>query len=294
MSNRRHLRLLVPAVAVLGLTLAACGAPGSSSEDDVVVIGVMGAADSQWEVFADQANEAGIEVEIKDFSNYQLLNPGLTEGELDLNQFQHLQFLADYNDNTGEDLVPIGATAVYPLNVYSTEFTSVDDIPEGSSVAVPNDATNLARALLNLQDAGLITLRDGGNSFSTEADVLPESKVTVTAVDAAQTAIALTSGSVQAAVINNDFVADANLTTENVVFADEATGPEAEPYINIFAAAPDEKDNETFLKLVEVWHSPEVQEAVTADSGGLAIFNTTSAADLQQILADIQSARPAK
>ncbi|WP_108717571.1 MetQ/NlpA family ABC transporter substrate-binding protein [Miniimonas sp. S16] len=294
----RRLPVLVTA-AVAALAMAACAAPGSGGSDSdatdggTIRIGVIGASDTQWDVFTQKAEEEGIDVEIVNFTDYQIPNQALADGELELNQFQHLQFLANFNLKTGNDLQPIGATAVYPLNLYSTEYDDVADIPDGAQIAVPNEATNLARALLNLQQAGLITLRDGGTSFSAAADVIAdESRVTVTPVDAAQTAAALTSGSVAAAIINNDFVGKAGLTDDDIVYADDPSGDAAKPYINVFAARAEDSGNETYLKLVEIWHDPEVEAAATEDSGGLAIFKNNEAGELQDILADIQANAP--
>ena len=297
MTSRRLVKLLAPAT-IVALLMTACAGDGKDGSDgasggDTIRIGVVGAADSQWTVFMEKAAAEGLQVEIVDFSDYQVPNRALADGELDLNQFQHLQFLADFNVNTGSDLQPIGATAVYPLNLYSLEYASVEEIPDGATIAVPNDATNLARALLNLQQAGLIELADGGNSFSTEADVLPGSRVEVVPVDAAQTATNLQGGSVQAAVINNDFVSKAGLTDDDIVYPDDPTGDAIKPYINIFVARAEDKDDADYLKLVEIWHDPEVEAAVTEDSGGLAIFVDTPAAELQQILADIEANAPA-
>lgn len=187
----------------------------------------------------------------------------------------------------GEDLVPIGATAVYPLGLYSRQYTSVDEIPEGAEIAVPNDPTNLARALLVLQDAGLVTLRDGGSAFSTEADIVAEeSRVTVTPVDAQQTALAL--DSVAASIINNDFLADAGIDPDSALFADDADSPAAEPYINIWAARAEDADNELYLRLVEIYEDPEVQEALLAASGGTAVLADKTPAELQAILAKVE------
>ncbi|MGO1316698.1 MAG: MetQ/NlpA family ABC transporter substrate-binding protein [Cellulomonadaceae bacterium] len=292
--------------AALGLALSACGGgdgdAGETTTDAATTgdtttdagedtgpirIGVVGASDEQWPIFQAKAEEAGIEVEIVDFSEYTIPNPALTEGELDLNQFQHLQYLANYNVEADEDLTPIGATAVYPLGLYSTQYSSVDEIPEGSEVAVPNDPTNLSRALLVLQDAGLVTLVDGGTSFSTEIDVIAdESKVSVTPVDAAQTAIAL--DSVAASVINNDFITDAGLTPEDALYQDDADSPGARPYINVWVARAEDKDNETFLKLVEIFHDPEVLEALQTASGGTAVIADQSGSELEGYLTEIE------
>ena len=135
---------------------------GLGSADDPVKIGVVGASDPYWADYVDAAKEDGISVELVDFTDYAQPNPALTAGDLDLNQFQHIIYLAQYNENAGEDLTPIGATAIYPLGLYSTKYTSLDEIGDGETVAIPNDASNLARALLVLQSAGLVDLAAAG------------------------------------------------------------------------------------------------------------------------------------
>ncbi len=300
----RSLRTLRAGAVVAGLALAltACSADADDSGDttgatddateetaqtEPVVVGVVGASEDHWRIFEEKATEAGIPVEIVDFTEYTLPNPALTEGELDLNQFQHILYLAQYNVEAGEDLVPVGATAVYPLGLYSREYTSVDDIPEGAEIAVPNDPTNLARALLVLQDAGLIALRDGGSAFSTEADVLADSsRVTVTPVDAQQTALAL--DSVAASIINNDFLADAGIDPESVLYADDAGSDAARPYINIWAARAEDADNPLFAQLVEIYEDEEVQAALQEASGGTAVLANQTPDELAEILAEVE------
>lgn len=280
--------------ATAALTLTACGsgstddasAGGDGDGGDPIRVGVVGASDDKWAVFQEQAEAEGIDIELVDLQDYTQANPALSQGELDVNQFQHLQFLAGYNVDAGDDLQPIGATAVYPLGLYSSKHASLEEIPDGGQVAVPNDPTNLARALLVLQDAGLVELADGGSSISTEADVLPSSKVTVTPVDAAQTPIQLQS--VDASIINNDFVEDAGLKPEDALFQDDPDSDAAKPYINVWVARAEDKDDETLLKLAEISHSPEVVEAEKTASGGTAVIKENSPAELQEILAGIE------
>ena len=120
---------ILAALAALPLIagLAACAAPaaGETAGDDVVKIGVVGKSDPQWPAFEEAAADAGITIELVDFADYTQPNPALTEGELDLNQFQHIVYLADYNVSADEDLTPIGATAIYPLGLYSTKYLSL-------------------------------------------------------------------------------------------------------------------------------------------------------------------------
>lgn len=289
--SRTSTRILAALATVPLLAgLAACAAPAAGDGgDDVVKIGVVGKSDPQWAAFEEAAADEGITIELVDFADYAQPNPATTEGELDLNQFQHIVYLADYNVSAGEDLAPIGATAIYPLGLYSTTYDSVDDIPEGETVAVPNDASNQARALLVLQSAGLVELKSGGTIFSDLADIdEAESRVKVTALEASLTPTSLPD--VAAAVINNDFVEDAGLSFEDAIAQDDPSDPNALPYVNIFASRAEDKDDETYLKLVEIFQTdPEVQAALVEASGGTAVPVTTPVKDLEDSLATVEA-----
>ena len=261
---------------------------GLGSADDPVKIGVVGASDPYWSEYVDAAEADGISVELVDFTDYAQPNPALTAGDLDLNQFQHIIYLAQYNENAGEDLTPIGATAIYPLGLYSTKYTALDEIGDGETVAVPNDASNLARGLLVLQSAGLVELADGGSPFSTIDDVLETSKVKVITLEAALTPTSLPD--VAAAIINNDFVEDAGLTFEDALATDDPTDASAQPYINIFASRAGDADNEVLLRLVELFQTtPAVTDGLIEVSGGTAVLATTPVEELQASLKDVQA-----
>jgi D-methionine transport system substrate-binding protein len=263
-------------------------AEGLGSAADPVTIGVVGASDPQWELYTEVAAEAGIAIEIVDFTDYAQPNPALTEGDLDLNQFQHIIYLAQYNVTADEDLAPVGATAIYPLGLYSTKYTSLDDIQDGDTVAIPNDASNLARSLLVLQAAGLVELQDGGSPFSTVDDVLDSSKVQVTTLEASLTPSSLPD--VAAAIINNDFVEDAGLSFEDALTTDDPSDPSAQPYINIFAARAEDKDEAVLLELVELFQSTKsVTDALLETSGGTAELVTTPVDELQESLEKVQT-----
>lgn len=281
-------RLFATLASVAALLLAAaCGsdAPGNGT-DKPVKIGVADAAEPYWQVYKQKAEDAGIEVELINFSDYNQPNPALTQQQLDLNEFQHLQFLAAYNVDAGEDLTPIGATAIYPLPLYSTKHGEVEQIPAGGKVAIPNDPTNQARALLTLQAAKLITLKDGGSSLSTPADIQPDSKVEVVPVDASQTASNL--ASVDAAIVNNNYATAAKLGEDKIIYTDDPNAPEFKPYINVFAARAEDKDNQTFQKLADLYHDPEVIAAVKKDLGAGGTFKKNSDEDLQKTLTEIE------
>ncbi|WP_244931413.1 MetQ/NlpA family ABC transporter substrate-binding protein [Nocardioides sp. W7] len=279
----------VLAVVVLALIAAvAFFALRGDDGKDTVKIGVVGASDPYWETYQQAAADEGIDVEIIDFADYPQPNPALTEGDLDLNQFQHIVYLAGYNVDSGEDLVPIGSTAIYPLGLYSTQHDSVEDIPDGSTVAVPDDESNLARGLLILQSAGLIELEDGGSIYSTLDDVdEAASRVKVTALKADLTPTSLPD--VAAAVINNDFVEDAGLKFSDAIAQDDPEDANALPYVNIFAARAEDKDDETLQKLVKIFQdTQEVQDGVQEVSGDTAELVRVPVADLEKSLAQVE------
>jgi len=279
--------------AVLALSACAGGAgaaeAAAGSAADPIRIGVVNAEEPYRMIFRDLAREEGIYIEFVNFSEFLLPNQALADGDLDLNQFQHLQFLANFNVNTGNDLTPIGATAVYPLGLYSLRHAAVADFPDGAQVAIPNDPTNQARALLVLQDAGLITLRDGGNSLSTPADIIAaESRAVVIPVDAAQTAISLQD--VDGSIVNNSMIARIGMSLEDALFHDDPASPAAEPYINVWVSRAEDAENPTFIRLVELFqNSPEVINALIESSAGTAAIRTNSASDLARILSEIET-----
>ncbi|NIZ90735.1 MetQ/NlpA family ABC transporter substrate-binding protein [Kineococcus rubinsiae] len=293
--RRNRLPLLIAAlVAVVVVAVAAVvwrttgdDSTATAASTRTVKIGVTDKAEPYWTTYVDLAQkELGVDVELVNFSDYSLPNPALKQGELDLNQFQHVQYLANYNVTSGDDLQPIGATAVYPLPLYSTTVKDPAALPAGAKVAIPNDAINQARALLVLQAAGIVTLKDGGTAFSTTQDVT-DAKVEVVALDASQTANALQSGSVAAAVVNNNYATSAKLPASDTIFSDDPNGPAAAPYVNVFAARKADAADPTYLKLAELIHDPAV-EAEFRKSYPNGVLSTTDAAALQSELTTVE------
>lgn len=289
--KKSPLKSALAALAILPIAalLAGCaGNAGSSDsargEDETVKIGVVGASDPYWETYVDAAADEGITVELVDFSDYNQPNPALAEGEVDLNQFQHIVYLAQYNEANGGDLVTVGSTAIYPLGLYSTQYDSVEDIPDGATVAIPNDPSNLARALLVLQSADLLTLKGGGDSYSTVADIdEAKSRVTVTELDPALTATSLPD--VAAAIINNEFILDSGLESTDAIAQDDPSDPNSLPYVNVFAARAEDKDSKTFKKLVEIYQDTKaVTDGVVDNSGGTALIVKIPVEELQASL----------
>ena len=259
------------------------------TKDNPVIIGTVGSNDPQWKVFLKKCEEAGVAVELKNFSDYTSANPALAQGSLDLNLFQHTLYLANYNVKNNQDLQPIAGDAVVPLGLYSKAYKKPADIPAGSQITLPNDETNQARALGVLSACGLIKLKGEWNALVTPKDVdEAASKVRVVPVEAAKVATSLQDPSVAAAVINNTFTKDAGLNPQDAIFADSADSPSSRPYINVWAARKEDENNPVFKKVTEIWHDKEVSDAVIEHMQGQVIVNNDPADLLKQDLADLE------
>lgn len=284
------IRTAAAVTVALGLTAGVTACASDDNDSGTIVIGSTEADKSQWRVFKEKATEAGLDVEIKGFTDYNTPNRALDDGSLDVNQFQHIQFLAQSNVESGSDLKVLGATQIFPMGIYGKNANSVEDIEKAGEVVIPNDNTNGGRAIFVLEKAGLVTLKSDDVVAPTPADIdTTTSKVKVKAVDASQTAVAYNDGSV--AAINNNFMVAADVTPDDAIIKDDPDDAAAAPYINVWAARADDIDNEDYLKLVELFHDPDVQAAVQEDTSGSAVEVTgKSQDDLNQILADTEEA----
>ena len=285
----------VAAAALATTGLVACSndsddtADNAAGDNVTVKIGTTEADQEAWRVFKDLAKDNGITLDIVSFSDYSPVNEALAQGELDVNKFQHIKYLAEYNKASNNDLRIVGSTEIVPLALFWKDHDSLDGI-EGQSVAIPNDPSNQGRAINVLVQAGLLTLSDSvaDELAPTPADLdKAASKVTVTPVDASQTPSAYNEG--KPAIINNTWLDRAGIEPGLAIFQDDPESKEAEPYINVFAAQADDIDDETLNKLVELWQTPEVAEATAKDSKGTSVPVYRDKAELNEILDRLQN-----
>ncbi len=188
----------ITTTAIAGLfaatALVACGSDSDGSSTTVaegtegvtIRIGTTDAAKEAWTVFEEKAADEGITLDIVPFSDYSTPNEALAQDQLDVNLFQHLKFLAEYNVGSGADLTPVGSSEIVPLALFWKDHDSIDGI-DGESVAIPNDPSNQGRAINVLVQAGLVTLKTPGLVTPAPVDIdEAASKVSVIPVDAAQ------------------------------------------------------------------------------------------------------------
>lgn len=269
------MKKLVKKVSVLAL-LAGLVAPATAFAEDkpfdgeTVKVGV--ASDDEievWEFVAELAEKEGITLEVELFNDYVQPNVAVASGDLDLNAFQHVAYLEEWNKENDEDLQAIGYTYVSPLGAYSEKVTSLDELAEGAVVAIPNDPTNGGRALLLLEQAGVLEVDDAAGVLPTVKDITKnDKKLEFKELDAAQVAVSLPD--VDAAIINTNYALDHDLSIEDdAIFIDtEDLAKVNEVYKNVVVTRKDDVENELYKHIVELYQSEEVAEKITEITDG--------------------------
>ncbi|WP_368883628.1 dipeptide ABC transporter glycylmethionine-binding lipoprotein [Staphylococcus epidermidis] len=245
------------------LVLAACG--GNNGKK--VTIGVASNDTKAWEKVKELAKKDDIDLEIKHFSDYNVPNKALSDGDIDLNAFQHFAFLDQYKKaHKDTNIEALSTTVLAPLGIYSDKVKNIKDVKKGAQVAIPNDVSNQARALKLLESAGLIKLKKNFGLNGTTKDIESNPKdLKIKAVDAQQTARALSD--VDISVINNSVATKAGKDAKkDPIYLEKASSDAVKPYINVVAVNSKDKDNKTYKKIIELYHSKEAQKALKEDT----------------------------
>ncbi|APB78891.1 TPA: MetQ/NlpA family lipoprotein [Pasteurella multocida] len=264
------LATLVSAVALAGCKddkPAAAAAPQEPAARKLTV-GVMTGAEAQvTEVAAKIAKEKyNIDVKLVEFTEYTQPNDALTKGDLDANAFQHKPYMDKEVEQRGYKLAIVGNTFVFPIAAYSKKIKNVSELQDGTTVAVPNNPSNLGRALLLLEKQGLIKLKDPSNLFSTSIDVIENPKnLQIKEVEGSLLPRML--DDVDFAIINNNYAVQQGLTAEkDGIFVEDKDSP----YVNLVVSREDNKDNEAIKDFVKAFQTEEVyQEALKHFQGGV-------------------------
>ncbi|MEW6255915.1 MAG: MetQ/NlpA family ABC transporter substrate-binding protein [Pseudomonadota bacterium] len=201
------------------------------------------------------AAKKGLDIQIIEFSDYVVPNTALEAGEIQANSFQHQPYLDNQVADRGFKIVSVGTTVNFPIGIYSKKYKSIDALPVGATVAIPNDPTNGGRVLLLLRDKGLIKLRDGVGFKPSVADITDNpKKLKIVEIDAAQLPRSLPD--VDAAGINTNYAKEAGLDpVKDPILREDPKGP----YVNVIAVRTQDKDKPWVTTLVESYRSPEVK-----------------------------------
>ncbi|MER2099005.1 MAG: MetQ/NlpA family ABC transporter substrate-binding protein [Pseudomonas qingdaonensis] len=200
----------------------------------------------------------GVELKVKVFTDYVQPNVQVAEKRLDANFFQHQPYLDEFNKAKGTHLVSVAGVHLEPLGAYSNKLKKLDELPSGATVVIPNDATNGGRALLLLDKAGVIKLKDNTNILSTVKDITGNDKgLKFRELEAATIPRVLTQ--VDLALINTNYALEAKLNPEKDALVIEGSDS---PYVNILVTREDNKDSDAVKKLVAALHTPEVKKFI--------------------------------
>ncbi|QLB12360.1 D-methionine transport system substrate-binding protein [Bisgaardia hudsonensis] len=235
--------------------------PSSDATPRKLTIGVMSGAEAQvTEVAARIAKEKyNIDVKLVEFTEYTSPNDALSKGELDANAFQHKPYLDTEVEQRGYKLAIVGNTFVYPIAAYSKKIKNLSELKDGAVVAVPNNPSNLGRALLLLEKQGLIKLKDSSNLLATSIDIVENPKnIEIKEVEASL--LPRTLDDVDFAIINNTYAVQYNLSREkDGLFAEDKESP----YVNLIVSREDNKDSQALKDFVKAFQTEEVnQEAI--------------------------------
>lgn len=205
--------------------------------------------------------EKGYDLVIKEYTDYVRPNQALAQGDLDANYFQHVPYLEQFNQENGTNIVSAGAIHYEPFGIYGGKSHSLSDLPDGAQVAVPNDVSNEARALLLLADNGLITLKEGAGLNATKNDIVKNDKnLKIIEIEAAQIPRSLSD--VNIAVINGNYALEAGLKVSDALATEDAKSVAATTYGNVVAVRAGEENSDKTKALMEALKSDTVKQYI--------------------------------
>ena len=275
--KRNQIIAAILSVTLSALTLMACGASDNASPKDenlvTVKLGVVGSIyEDLWTPAKEALEEEGIALTFVQFSDYVTPNNALANGEINLNAFQHRIYLQSEIDNYGYEIQNIGNTFIIPLNLYSQKVSSVEELKDGDTVAIPDDLTNGGRALKVLEAAGLIELNPDA-AFNPTLDDIVRYTVGIEIKELKANVIPSALADVTAAVVNGNYALDFGLKTEEAIYKDSVL--DVEEYWNLIAArSADLNDPDkvaVYEKVVNAFQSAETEKVFNDTYGGYFI-----------------------
>ena len=246
----------------------------SSLEGTTLKVGATPAPHAEiLEVVKDLLAQQGITLEIVEFNDYIQPNLAVEDGSLDANYFQHITYMNEFNESDGTHLVSAAEIHYEPFGLYAGKTSSIADLADGAQIAVPNDTTNEARALLLLEQEGLITLKEGAGITATKADIAENPKnLDIVELEASQLPVRL--ADVDMAVINGNYAIDAGLKVSDAVAIEAADGEAASAYVNVLAVEEGRENDPAIQALAAAMTSQEVKDFIndTYDGAVVAVF----------------------
>ena len=273
---KRKLLAVILASALAMAFLAGCGSKEAETTDDAddKEITVAASATPHSEILEQAESlleEKGYDLEVTVFDDYVQPNEVVESGEFDANYFQHIPYLDSFNEEKGTHLVNAGGIHYEPFGIYPGTKKSLDEIADGDTIAVPNDTTNEARALLLLQDNGIITLKEGVGLEATVNDIAENPKnIQIQELEAAQ--VSRVTGEVPYVVLNGNYALEAGYSVAKDALAYEKADSEAaKTYVNVIAVKEGNEGLDKIKALVEVLKSDEIKKFINEKYDGAVI-----------------------
>ncbi len=243
----------------------------ASGELKKIVIGASPAPHAEiLRAAADVLAQKGYELDIKEYVDYIQPNLALESGDLDANYFQHLPYLESFNEENGTKLVSAASIHYEPFGIYAGKTKSLEELGDGATVAVPNDTSNEARALLLLEAQGLIKLKDGAGLTATKNDIVENPKnIKLYEVEAAQ--IPRSIEDVDVAVINGNYAIDAGFKVSDALAVEDSQSVAATTYGNVIAVQEGKENDEGIQALIEALKSDEVKAFIESTYEGAVV-----------------------
>lgn len=276
---------------VLALSFAACAQPASDPADaapadtaapettesaapaELVKVKVGASVTPHAEILnavKDELKAAGYDLEVVEFTDYVLPNTALEQGDLDANYFQHTPYLENFNEENGTHLVSVGKIHYEPFGIYAGKTSDLSAIPDGGSIAIPNDGTNEARALLLLEAQGLIKLKEGITFTATVLDIAENPKnLSIKEIEAAQLARSLQD--VDAAVINGNYAIQAGLKVKDALAIEDKDSIAADTYANVLVVKEGHENDEATKALLAALQSDTAKKFMEEKYEGAVI-----------------------
>lgn len=269
MRNTAKITTAVLAAGALTLGLSACGSDKDSASDTsgplVVAATPLPHAEILNYVKDNLAKKEGLDLEVKEFTDYVTPNTATEDGSVGANYFQTEPYLADFNKKNGTHLKSVASVHLEPLGLYSKKADKVGDLKNGATIALPNDTVTEARALQLLASEGLLTLKDGAGNSATTADITKNPKnLKFKELEAAQTPRSL--NDVDAAVINGNYALEADLKPAKDALVLESA--ENNPNVNLLVVKEGQEDDPRVKKLAKLLTSPEVKKFIEDNYSG--------------------------
>lgn len=258
---------------VLALTLALCFAACSNGGEDskTIKVGATPAPHAEiLEVIKDTLAKEGYTLEIVEFDDYVLPNTALEEGQLDANYFQHVLYMNNFNAENGTHLVNAAGIHYEPFGIYAGKCKTLADLPDGAKIGVPNDATNEARALLLLEQEGLIKLKEGVGLQATKADIV-ENPHNYEIYEAKAELLTTLLQDVDIAVINGNYAIDAGLKVSGALAVESAEGTAVEYYQNVIAVKEGNENSAKIQALIKALKSDAVKSFIQTKYEGSVV-----------------------